>query len=88
MRHLSVRRLMLAVSILGVGLGLLLKSRAANLRREAACHAGDLALVGLEEVNNPGTQAGKDHHRAMAEKYYQAARYPWLPVAPDPPEPK
>ena len=24
----------------------------------------------------------------MAEKYRQAARYPWLPVAPDPPAPK
>jgi hypothetical protein len=28
-----------------------------------------------------------DHHAAMAEKYRQAARQPWLPVAPDPPEP-
>lgn len=26
--------------------------------------------------------------REMAKKYRQAARYPWLPVAPDPPEPK
>ena len=29
-----------------------------------------------------------DHHAAMAEKYRHAARYPWLPVAPDPPEPE
>jgi hypothetical protein len=28
-----------------------------------------------------------DHHAAMAEKYRQAARQPWLPVVPDPPEP-
>jgi hypothetical protein len=28
-----------------------------------------------------------DHHAAMARKYERAARYPWLPVAPDPPEP-
>jgi hypothetical protein len=28
-----------------------------------------------------------DHHAAMAAKYLQVARYPWLPVAPDPPEP-
>lgn len=26
--------------------------------------------------------------RLLAEKYEHAARYPWLPVAPDPPEPK
>jgi hypothetical protein len=27
-------------------------------------------------------------YRALAAKYERAARYPWLPVAPDPPEPK
>ena len=29
-----------------------------------------------------------DHHVALARKYQHAARCPWLPVAPDPPEPK
>ena len=28
-----------------------------------------------------------DHHAAMARKYEHAARYPWLLVEPDPPEP-
>ena len=28
------------------------------------------------------------YHAAMAAKYRHAARYPWLPVEPDPPEPK
>ena len=28
------------------------------------------------------------HHIAMRLKYERAARYPWLPVAPDPPEPE
>ena len=28
------------------------------------------------------------HWQMVAEKYERAARYPWLPVAPDPPEPK
>ncbi len=28
-----------------------------------------------------------DHHTSLARKYEQAARYPWLPVGPDPPEP-
>jgi hypothetical protein len=27
-------------------------------------------------------------HAALAEKYRQAALYPWLPVEPDPPEPE
>jgi hypothetical protein len=29
-----------------------------------------------------------DHYGALEAKYERAARYPWLPVAPDPPEPK
>ena len=29
-----------------------------------------------------------EHHAAMAEKYRQAARQPWLPVEPDPPPPE
>lgn len=27
-------------------------------------------------------------HSMLAKKYEHAARYPWLPVAPDPPEPE
>jgi hypothetical protein len=30
---------------------------------------------------------GRDHLR-LKDKYERAARYPWLPVDPDPPEPK
>jgi hypothetical protein len=29
-----------------------------------------------------------EYHRRLRRKYERAARYPWLPVAPDPPEPK
>jgi hypothetical protein len=28
------------------------------------------------------------YHRSLTEKYDFAARYPWLPIAPDPPEPQ
>jgi hypothetical protein len=28
-----------------------------------------------------------DHHASLARKYERAARYPWLPVEPDQPEP-
>jgi hypothetical protein len=27
------------------------------------------------------------YHTALVQKYERAARYPWLPVEPDPPEP-
>jgi hypothetical protein len=29
-----------------------------------------------------------EHYKFMAEKYLSAARYPWLPVEPDPPPPE
>ena len=29
-----------------------------------------------------------DHHASLARKYERAARYPWLPVEPDPPPPE
>jgi hypothetical protein len=32
--------------------------------------------------------AHSDYYAAMKEKYERAARYPFLPVAPDPPEPE
>jgi hypothetical protein len=28
-----------------------------------------------------------EHHASLARKYEYAARYPWLPVEADPPEP-
>jgi hypothetical protein len=28
-----------------------------------------------------------EHHASLARKYENAARYPWFPVEPDPPEP-
>ncbi len=31
---------------------------------------------------------GIEHDKRMRRKYERAARYPWLTVAPDPPEPK
>lgn len=30
----------------------------------------------------------REHCASLKEKYLRAARYPWLPVAPDPPEPE
>ena len=30
----------------------------------------------------------RDRHARLKEKYWHAARYPWLPVGPDAPEPE
>src|SRR5262249_7636053 len=45
-----------------------------------------------EEIRTPPRDHGRmmhhpAHHAATAEKSRQAARQPWLPVEPDPPEP-
>jgi hypothetical protein len=51
-------------------------------RRVGPC----LSLFGVPStVHNPRKVA---YHTAMALKWTEAAKYPWLPVAPDPPEPK
>jgi hypothetical protein len=34
------------------------------------------------------SRRGAEHHEAMVLKYERALSHPWLPVAPDPPEPK
>jgi hypothetical protein len=44
----------------------------------------------LSRRADPGEQSAyskADYHDAMGSKYYRAARSPWLPVEPDPPEP-
>jgi hypothetical protein len=48
-------------------------------------------LMGPSNWTRPSPRAPSAHElwsRQMGEKYLRAARYPWLPVAPDPPEPK
>jgi hypothetical protein len=45
------------------------------------------AEPGTSEIKDPAIRAKLRWHEAMAEKYGWAARYPWLPVGPDPPEP-
>ena len=55
----TVRRMIVAMAMTGVGLGWPLARRSASLHREAARHAGDGAQVSLEEMYNPATEAGK-----------------------------
>jgi hypothetical protein len=62
--------------------------------------ATEFAISHFREAGNRASQALREHgaasverrkaahHRIMRLKYERAARYSWLPVAPDPPEPK
>jgi hypothetical protein len=49
---------------------------------ERAGLLGDRLRRDREQVSQ-----GVEYHSAMARKYRRAARYPWLPVEPDPSEP-
>ncbi len=94
----TVRRMMVAVAVVGTAFGssVVLWRRAERFRRLAADHGMFRVRVndGPEcsmwfKVDGDTTSPVRDEwRRALAEKYDRAARYPWLPVAPDPPEPE
>ena len=86
--RLTIRRLMVAVAVVAAPLacGAWAARRAATFREISAYHALEWSRIdttGTQEVD-----ARAEWHRAMEMKYRDAARYPWLPVAPDPPEPE
>jgi hypothetical protein len=71
------------------------------LRQRAAYHekieklvtatVGELALAARWPKAAAQVRANaaiRDRHARLKEKYWRAARYPWLPVQPDPPEPE
>jgi hypothetical protein len=45
-----------------------------------------MAEIGRRERES--AEARASYHAGLKRKYEEAARYPWLPVDPDPPEPK
>ena len=89
----TVRRIMAVVAIVGVGFGVFhwVEWRAATFRQLAIHYRKDCdwfyVLRGLAEPQSGTIGRRFAHQKAMAEKYAWAARYPWLPVEPDPPEP-
>jgi hypothetical protein len=79
-----------AVAAFAIGFGRLWETRQFYLRK-AARHEESRAEIWFR--NFPGFDPSSvpesaKYHEAMSRKYEHAARYPWLPVAPDPPEPK
>jgi hypothetical protein len=84
----TVRWLMVAVAIVAVGFGLLLwmQRRAANFRDREARHLQAWLTFLPYLASNPPAKA--TYHWNLVGKYNHAARYPWLPVEPDTPEPE
>jgi hypothetical protein len=92
--RLTVRRLMVAVAVAAVVLGgLAYAARLAQLRRLYHRRATELRYAEQtyrhpsyrDEVEDP---VAADRLGRLDEKYEKAADRPWLPVAPDPPEPE
>jgi hypothetical protein len=90
----TVRRLMVAVAVMGVVFGLYIASeqRAAEFRQRAIHHtnefSGCYSPEGLTTAQIGIILQRREYHQAMMVKYRWAARYSWLPVALDPPEPE
>jgi hypothetical protein len=95
----TVRGMMGAVAIIACVCGLTMRSRAFVLRArhystlrsdKAQDRACDLALMGEDDAWRfiESSRRWLEFVGAMERKYERAARSPWLPVAPDPPEPE
>jgi hypothetical protein len=58
-------------------------NRAWMLARDEVAQAGEVLARRRHEEKRLA-----DYHAKLRKKYERAARYPWLPVEPDPPEPQ
>ncbi len=88
----TLRGLMVAVAIFGLmfGFGMWMSRRSAEFHKKAKIHMRMIPIYTLPRIGRwkPPGYDRIEWARVMARKYRYAARYPWLPVAPDPPEPK
>jgi hypothetical protein len=84
--RLTTRRLLVLVAVVGIvlGAGQELRRRSARYREISNRHFAALGFEGSGSVWEPAPR----WHSAMWKKYDRLARYPWLPVEPDPPPPE
>jgi hypothetical protein len=77
---------MLVVAVVGLLLGgFSLMERARRFQAKRDYHA---SVIRSNTITYEMTWARWGYHYDMRAKYNTAAARPWLPVAPDPPEPK
>lgn len=90
----TVRRLMIVVALAALLLGVRgwCVVRSARFREMADRHfrswLDNPSSVIDSRLPDELEARQSEYHLAMRGKYLRAARYPWLPLAPDPPEPK
>jgi hypothetical protein len=95
----TIRRLMLAVAVVALLVGMAIESEWRRVRfhklvqfywwKQANPHFPYLSATyeDWESITRRLPRLGP-YYAAMRAKYEFAERYPWLPVAPDPPEPE
>jgi hypothetical protein len=90
--------MMVAVASLALMMGIgTMKVRAKGYQARAASHAARqaqrLTAANRLAASPSGGRADRlllqaEHHNRMRQKYSEAARRPWTPIPPDPPEPQ
>jgi hypothetical protein len=97
----TVQRMIIAVAIVGTGLGLIERRLRALARAEHhlsqvvsqgwACSRDGSYRFYVDGQGMPATARqvrNSAWHHELYSKYRLAANYPWLPIEPDPPEPE
>jgi hypothetical protein len=88
-----LRTLMVVVAVAGIvlGAGIGMHRRSWSLWHIARSHGERAFFLAVDDTEDDAqftrNQALYDYRFRLMRKYAAAARYPWLPVAPDPPEP-
>ena len=92
--RITVRRLLVLIALVGIGLGGSDWVRRRRAHAEAmAEHHSSLFFAAMRPIppDDPDPFPWKkwaDYHLALEFKWRRAARRPWLPFEPDPPEPR
>ncbi len=91
--RMTTRRWMIAVAVVGIVLGVTIERRN-RFRKIAAHHQGQFRklvsqghLILSSGSSDDPIMRRLEWHESMRLKYERSARYPWLPVDPDPPPP-
>ena len=82
---MTIRRLMVAVAIAGLIAGIGIEGERRRVRFLAIAENHSWMACAAIALDRPEIMTW---HDSMQRKYEHAARYPWLPVALDPPEPE
>jgi hypothetical protein len=87
----TVRQMMIAVAVVaGLASVEAMRRRSSDLQEHAESHKVEACGIALGIRPDPEHrwEAWIAYHMMLSRKYERAAAHPWLPIAPDPPEPK